>query len=132
MAVQQSAVKNGLQTLQRLRQLELERCQIAFGNARRRQIAIRDQLATVCARQAKLVQDLDALTNEGPVPIATIQLRRDHLTAIRAEIYKLQSELTASQQEVQTRLDALAAAELQMKVAEKLQERSQTRSVFSR
>jgi flagellar export protein FliJ len=123
-------MKNGLQTLQRLRQLELDRCQIAFGNARRHQIAIRDQLAAACARQAKQVQGFDALKTQGPVSITTIQICRDHLTAIRAEIDKLQSELAKSQQEVQDRLDALAAAELQMKVAEKLQERSQETLAF--
>jgi flagellar export protein FliJ len=113
-----------IKTLQRLRQLELDRCRIALGNARRLEGQVQERLDAAIIVRTKQLKDLESRTSAGPVSVSTIRVRHEHLSVIGAQVQELQNALAVAVQDVQLQRDALVSAERQLKVAEKLQQRS--------
>ncbi|MDB5386428.1 MAG: hypothetical protein JWM11_2074 [Planctomycetaceae bacterium] len=117
-------MSTALRTLQKLRQIELDRCRVALGTSQRHEQEIKELLEATRATQAKQLTDLKSLTSAGPIPVSMIRLRHEHLADLADQVGELDAAILTAERETQARIEVLVAAERQFKVAKKLQQRS--------
>lgn len=115
-------MNTAFQTLERLRRIDLDRCRIALGRARKFESELRTRLQTTQENQNGQWIELDEMTSQGPILASTIRLRHDHLTDLAAQALELNTALRQAEAATQLQTQALIAAERQWKVAEKLHE----------
>lgn len=120
-----------LNTLLRLRQYEVDRCQSQLAEAILCERDVVERMAGIDRQREIQRQELAALTRQGQLNIYAVRIRQRHLQYLTDQQGGLRAELIAAEQATRQRRDLLLAADQRRQVVEKLRERllqeSQTR-----
>ncbi|MES2788192.1 MAG: hypothetical protein V4719_01130 [Planctomycetota bacterium] len=112
-----------LQTLLRLRQYEVDRCQSRLAAAVLHERTLAHQLQDLSRQQEQQQAELSALTQHGHLNIEALQLRQRHRQFLAEQRISLQAEFEAAATATQENRASLVAADQQRQVVEKLRER---------
>jgi len=112
-----------LNTLLRLRQYEVDRCQSQLAAAILLEQSLQDRLHELDRQRDQQRAELSALTREGQLNIDALQRRQQHLQHLNDQQSAVQSEFDTAAEVTQLQRTALVGADQRRQVIEKLLER---------
>lgn len=112
-----------LNTLLRLRQYEVDRCQSQLAIAMLHEQSLADRLTELDRQLEQQRADLSLLTRLGQLNIDALRLRQRHVQHLAAQRLQAQTEFEAAAQSTQQHRAALIAADQRRQIIEKLRER---------
>lgn len=112
-----------LNTLLRLRQHDVDRCQSQLAVARLHEQTLADRLQDLDRQRDQQRSELSLLTRQGQLNINALRLRQRHLQLLTDQLSTCQAESAAAAVATQEHRAALVAADQKRQVVEKLRER---------
>ncbi len=112
-----------LNTLLRLRQYEVDRCQSQLAVALLHEQTLADRLQDLDRQREQQRVELSQLTRQGQLNIDALRLRQRHLQSLTEQRLVLQADFDAAALVTQQQRAALVAADQRRQVVEKLRER---------
>ena len=112
-----------LNTLLRLRQYEVDRCQSQLAVALLHEQTLADRLQDLDRQREQQRAELSVLTRQGQLNIDALRLRQRHLQSLTEQRSALQADFDAAALVTQQQRAALVAADQRRQVVEKLRER---------
>lgn len=112
-----------LNTLLRLRQYEVDRCQSQLAAAILCEQDVAERMTAVNRQRERQQQELAALTSRGQLNIDAVRIRQRHLHYLTDQHDKLRSGYEVAEQATRQRRELLLAADQRRQVVEKLRER---------
>ena len=112
-----------LNTLLRLRQYEVDRCQSQLASALRLERTLQDRVLDLDRQRDQQREEITELTRQSQLNIEAFRLRQRHFQTLTEQRVEAQLELETATQIAQQQRAALVTADQQRQVIEKLQAR---------